>query len=527
MINFTNPPINDLKCGKWQALDTGISRVQLSNFEAQTIIACPHPILPVERLINVENGLEKVKLAFYKDQKWQYVIVEMNTIASKNKILQLANRGISVNENNAKELITYIADVLELNNIPASKGISRLGWVDNVFSPYEEDLKYDGDNSYKSNYECVTEKGDFEKWKNELLKLRKNKVAHLVIAASFASPLIEIVGGLPFIVHLWGGSGSGKTVAVMAAMSVWGNPEMSKLVKTLYSTQVALARYASFVHNIPFAGDELQTIKNKWENYDKLVMYLCEGLDKGRGTVSGGIEDQKEWKCCFLFTGEEPLTQSNSGGGVKNRVIEIEANQKIVENGNETCNVIKANYGFAGKIFIDSLQDKEAIQKKYSEKIRSIVEKYDTTDKQAMAMALILLGDELSTDLIFKDEKLTLEDVKEFLASQKEVDRAERDYEATIDWIAINKNKFSINSQTEIWGELKEDCCLIYRGKLLEFLNSIGGSFDAIKRKWAETGKLQKDSHGKYSFSTKIYGNQQRVIKVMLIRDIKNDKNLF
>ena len=27
------------------------------------------------------------------------------------------------------------------------------------------------------------------------------------------APLIEIIGGLPFIVHLWGGTGAGKTVA--------------------------------------------------------------------------------------------------------------------------------------------------------------------------------------------------------------------------------------------------------------------------------------------------------------------------
>ena len=84
----------------------------------------------------------------------------------------------------------------------------------------------------------------------------------------------------------------------MVAMSVWGNPEIGKLVKSLNSTQVALARYASFVHNIPFAGDELQTIKNKWESFDKLIMYLCEGMDKGRGTAAGGLEEQKEWRCC-------------------------------------------------------------------------------------------------------------------------------------------------------------------------------------------------------------------------------------
>lgn len=528
VINFTNPPINDLKCGKWQALDTGIKRTQINNFEAQTVEACSHPIMPVERLINIENDLEKVKLAFYKDNRWQDIVIEKNTIASKNKILQLANRGIEVNENNAKELITFLSDVITLNpnEIPVNKGIGRLGWINNIFSPYTSELKYDGDLCFKSSFECVKQKGNFEEWKKECIKLRKNKVAHLLLAASFSAPLIELVGGLPFIVHLWGGTGSGKTVALMVAMSVWGNPEIGKLVKSLNSTQVALARYASFVHNIPFAGDELQTIKNKWENFDKLIMYLCEGMDKGRGTATGGLEDQKEWRCCFLFTGEEPVTQNNSGGGVKNRVIEIEASSKIIEDGNHTSNLVRENFGHAGKYYIENLPDKETLKKRYQEILHELIENFDTTDKQAMAMALILLGDEISTELIFKDEKLVLDDIKDFLASQKEVDQSARAYELIIDWINININRFSNNSQSEIWGEIKGNYCLIYPSVLKEFLKSQGINFDAIKNKLADEGKIERDSNGKFQINSRIFGEQARIIKI-LINESGDEDDIF
>lgn len=528
VINFTNAPINNLKCGKWQALDTGIKRTQLTNFEAQTVEACSHPIMPVERLINIESGLEKIKLAFYKDNKWQDIVVEKNTIASKNKILQLANRGIEVNENNAKELITFLADVISLNpnEIPVNKGIGRLGWIDNIFSPYADELKYDGDLSFKSSFECVKQKGDFEKWKEECIKLRKNKVAHLLLAASFSAPLIELVGGLPFIVHLWGGTGSGKTVALMVAMSVWGNPEIGKLVKSLNSTQVALARYASFVHNIPFGGDELQTIKNRWESFDKLVMYLCEGIDKSRGTATGGLEDQKEWRCCFLFTGEEPVTQSNSGGGVKNRVIEIEASSKIIEDGNHTSNFVRENFGYAGKYYIENLPSKETLKKRYQEILHELIESFETTGKQAMAMALILLGDEISTDLIFKDKKMNFEDVEEYLASQKEVDQSERAYELILDWINININRFSNNSQFEIWGEIRANYCFVYPSILKEFLKSQGINFDAIKKKLADEGKIERDSNGKFQTLLKRNGEVKRVIKI-LISSENNEEEIF
>lgn len=527
-INYTNPPINDLKCGKWQALDTGIKRTQINNFEAQTVEACSHPIMPVERLINIENDLEKIKIAFYKDSRWRDIVVEKNTIASKNKILQLANRGIEVNENNAKELITFLADVITLNpnEIPVNKGIGRLGWINDIFSPYTEELKYDGDLSFKSSFECIKQKGSFDLWKEECIELRKNKIAHLVLASSFAAPLIELVGGLPFIVHLWGGTGSGKTVALMVAMSVWGNPEIGKLVKSLNSTQVALARYASFVHNIPFAGDELQTIKNKWENFDKLVMYLCEGMDKSRGTTAGGVEDQKEWKCCFLFTGEEPITQNNSGGGVKNRVIEIEACEKIIEDGNRISNFVRENYGHAGKYYIENLPSKEILKQRYQEILQELIEKFDTTGKQAMAMAIILLADEISTDLIFKDNKIELEDIKEHLASQKEVDQSESAYELIIDWINININRFSNNSQSEIWGEIKGNYCFVYPSVLKDFLKSQGINFDAIKKKLADEGKLERDSNGKFQVNSRIFGEQARVIKILIDKS-NNEDDIF
>lgn len=91
-IEFTNCPLQNLKCGKWECKDTGVSKTVLNNFDAQVIVACPHPILPIERLINIEDQTEKVKLAFFKDNKWQNVIVQKGVISNNAQITQLANR---------------------------------------------------------------------------------------------------------------------------------------------------------------------------------------------------------------------------------------------------------------------------------------------------------------------------------------------------------------------------------------------------------------------------------------------------
>ena len=136
---------------------------------------------------------------------------------------------------------------------------------------------------------------------NDPKELRKNKTIRFIMATSFASILIEKLNINSFIVHLWGISGNGKTVTLMIAMSIWGNPGIGHLVKNLNSTSVGFERLSTFLYNIPFAGDELQTIKNKWDSFDNLIMYLTEGIDRGRGQQFGGIETLNTWNCNFIF----------------------------------------------------------------------------------------------------------------------------------------------------------------------------------------------------------------------------------
>ena len=182
-----------------------------STMQPIKIKACPHPIVPIEIINNIDTSTEKVKLAFYKRRKWQYAIVEKKTIASNTAIIQLANRGIEVNSENAKNLVSYLADVIELNNIEITDGITHLGWINKDFIPYTTKYKYDGDIAYKNIFESVSEKGNYEEWKEKMRTLRsKSRTLRFMMASSFASPLIKIFQINPFIVHLWGKSSNGK-----------------------------------------------------------------------------------------------------------------------------------------------------------------------------------------------------------------------------------------------------------------------------------------------------------------------------
>lgn len=507
--NFTDCPYQQLNCGQWIADDTGVYKIEYSSqtFQASKIKACSHPIIPVERLINIDTNIEKIKLAFYKDKKWQYVIVEKNTIASKSKIMQLANLGIEVNENNAKDLITFLADIMELNNIEPKTSVSHLGWIDNEFVPYSDKYCLDVDKEFKQKLDSISEAGNYEEWKDYIRNLRKdNLTLRFMIASSFASVLIRIFKLNTFIVHLWGKSGNGKTVAEMICASIWGKPD-SGMISNLSNTAIANERLCNFYRNMPILLDELQIAKAKYKSFDELIYVLTEGKGKERGTVDNGIREQTSWQTIITLNGEEPITSDTSKEGVKNRVIEINEDNYIVEDGNAVVNFIQENYGFAGKEFIKLIEDREElkkIQQHFVKKLNEITE----YKKQVNAFSVILTADYIVSKKIFNDEPISMEEVKKYI--REDTDETERYYNYLLDQLNINKNKFYkradnsnewITPNGEIWGKIEQTsefshnrstiCYYVYPEITRKIFSEASENWNSIKKKLADKGYIE------------------------------------
>lgn len=523
--NFTDCPYQKLNCGQWIADDTGVYKIEYSaqTFQASKIKACSHPIIPVERLINIDTNIEKIKLAFYKDKKWQYVIVEKNTIVSKNKIMQLANLGIEVNENNAKDLITYLADIIELNNIEPKASISHLGWIDNEFVPYSDKYCLDVDKEFKQKLESISDAGDYEKWKDYIKNLRKNNsTLRFMMASSFASVLVRIFKLNTFIVHLWGKSGNGKTVAEMICASIWGKPD-NNMISNLSNTTIANERLCNFYKNMPILLDELQIAKAKYKSFDELIYILTEGKGKERGTVDNGIREQTTWQTIILLTGEEPITSDTSKEGVKNRVIEINEDNYIVEDGNAVVNFIQENYGFAGKEFIELIKDREElkkIQQYFVKKLNEITE----YKKQINAFSVILTADYIVSKKIFNDEPISMEEVKKYI--REDTDETKRYIDLIIDVANTNINNFyDMNDiyppSGQVWGKIEKTTdgrgAIMYYDfiptKLYQILEENNINWNSVKKKMADKGYIIT-KNGKYQINTRINGTQQKIIKI-------------
>nr|DAD85720.1 MAG TPA: active helicase ring shaped helicase [Siphoviridae sp. ctP6113] len=487
VTSFTGQPM-ELNAGDWEAEDTGIFKKNGFNDE----MACPHPIMPIERLVNIDTGEEKLKLAFRKGAIWRKIIVSKIVLANSNKVTELAGSGIAVTSQTARAFVSYISDLENLNYdiIPERKSIGRCGYIaDEGFSPFVEGLIFDGDANFKGMFEAIRSRGSVEKWLETAKEVRgMSLTARILLAASFASPLLEPLNCLPFFVHLWGvDSGTGKTVALMVAASVWGDPTIGSFVKTFDGTTVGLEKTAAFLNNLPLCLDELQLAKDLKGRTNFDVYKLAQGVGRTRGNRSGGVDLTPTWRNCILTTGESPLTGQAAGAGAVNRVLDIECRsaQAVIRDGMRISSIIKRNYGFAGRIFVEELYQPGVLEQ-VTERYRQLFQQLndmDTTEKQAMAAAAIILADELASRWIFQgtERPLTIEQISEFLASRAAVSAGDRGYQYLCDWVTQHSNQLVGRSDTvEVLGALDGNRAYIIRSVFERILQDAGYSTAAM-----------------------------------------------
>lgn len=500
--NFEGQEV-ELFSGEYICDEYGVAVNDRYGYE-QTI--CRHPILPVERLVNIDSGEERLKIAFKKGRAWRSVIAEKTTIASSSSILNLSANGIMVNSENAKQLSTYLLEIENLNydEIPEQRSVGRLGWVgDHGFSPYVDDLVFDGENNFKHIFNAVKPHGNREEWLKAMLDMRKEKSSgRLFLAASLASVILQPCGLLPFFLHAWGGTEVGKTVGLMIAASVWASPKMGDYIGTFNSTLVGQEMTATFLNSLPMCIDELQIQSSAGiKDFDRIIYHLTEGIGRTRGAKTGGLQKVNTWKNCIITNGEHPISNTHSGGGAMNRVIEFECTEKVYSDLVGICAVINSNYGFAGREFVEYLQQDgnfDRVNELQKEYYRQLL-KTDGTDKQAASVSAILAADHIVTELIFKDgNNLTVEEVAGFMTKREEIDVNARAYDFIFDLVVKNINKFTPNEfgnyQGEIWGKIDGGCIYIIKSTFDKEMSNAGFNSTAFLS-WAKRqGKLCTDS---------------------------------
>lgn len=521
--NWTNfvGPYDNMQCKDWIASEDGIF---LRNPQTgyMDILACYHPILPIERLKNLETGEEQLKLAYKRNGRWEELIIPKTMVTSASKIVALSGRGIAVTSENAKFLVRYLADVENANetSIKVQYSSSKLGWIGGGFMPYDTEIVFDGDSRFKPLFDSIGERGSREAWYRHILALRRTGRMEIkfLLAASFASILVKPLGGLPFIVDLWGETEGGKTVTLMLAASVWANPDESQYIGDFKTTDVALEARADVLNNLPMILDDTsKTSARIRDNFEGVVYDLCSGKGKSRSNKELGINRENRWKNCILTNGERPLNSYVSQGGAINRILEVECGERVYDSPQDTAETIKKNYGFAGRDFVEKVQKIgwERIRE-LQEEILTQLEDDEKMQKQSLALSIVLTADRLATDLLFKDRQyISLEEAREVLIDRNELSDNERCYRFLMDKVAMNPQRFELNSNVERWGTVEHGYAIFFNQAFDELCRQ-GGFSKKSFLSWADRKGLLQTQAGRLNKVKKIDGNTYRCIFLQL-----------
>lgn len=511
---ISDQPFAPIKPEKWRYSEYGVFGLDEKGIEEKI---SPLPVIITKRLIDIDTNTEKLEVSWRRHGKWEFLKAEKATLFQYSKIAELANTGMPVSSKNAREMVSYLFDLEAANMefLPTVQSVSHLGWLgkEQFLPGHASEIALDMDAKRGMSFlvNGFEKNGDFTTWKTCLEYVIQNPIAQLMLAGSFASPLLSVIGHRNFIIHVWGASKGGKTAAMKAALSVWGNPE--RIMVSFNTTQVGLERTCQFLNNLPLGVDERQLAGDKQEFLDKLVYAVSAGQGKTRGDKGGGLQAKAFWNLVVLTTGEESLAGDTSHSGVRTRALELYGVPLPDER--EASNIHRVtdmHHGHAGILFmrhvIEELRkDKEFWHKEYASVYRQLQDKWPhIVQPHISALAMLSVAYFWARQWVWgvPEEQAQTEMIRmavagvELLGAAQESDYIDRAWDFTIAWIASNDDRFRDKCHQEQYGnyDALSNQYWIVPSIYKKVLSEAGYSVSRVLREFHEKGLIEAQSAG-------------------------------
>ena len=300
------------------------------------------PLLPVGRLLDVDTGDHHVRLMWpgwtgrpYDRVVRQSVIVDARTLVSS-----LGDRGAGVNSGNAGLMVRYLDAAMSHNEgtMPVERVVSRCGWVDDgeatgfllgsewIGSAQGVSLQVEPGGGEEQFLQAVGSSGTWEGWLQAVGVAADCPDIHLAIYASVASVLMSRLGTARGWVVDWSGETSqGKTTALRAAASVWGEPVDGRMLGSWRSTQAQCEAAAALFQHLPLILDDSKNAKHA-DDVAQTIYQHSQGRGKGRGKPGVGVQAvgmrrTSEWSSVLLSTGEQSAVSFTQDAGARARCL--------------------------------------------------------------------------------------------------------------------------------------------------------------------------------------------------------------
>ena len=308
--------------------------------------------------------------------------VPLTAVTSKEELRkQLSMQGIAVLKMDEimKYTTTWVTQ-LQAQGV-ADEARRQFGWVDEECESFvlgneeicKDEIKFNPPSTQTTSlFPSFESKGKLEDWKDTINFYNREgfELHQFVIGTSFGSPLMNFSTINCATLHLVGVTGTGKTTAMLGAMSVWGNPaELIMHERDTYNTKM---NRGEVYHNLPLYMDELTNTSGK--ELSNLAYQLTGGRQRNRMSASSNTERYrgKPWKLLAVTTGNASLVEKI--GIIKampkaeaQRIMECRVKKMQFDTKEETDEFnlqLEKNHGFAGREYIKYIiNNKEEVTK--------------------------------------------------------------------------------------------------------------------------------------------------------------------
>jgi hypothetical protein len=330
----------------------------------------------VKRIHDVELGEAIVmRLHLPKDGVREFTI-PLTSVTSKEELRkQLSMQGIAVTR--MDELMQYTTtwvNQLQLTD-KADEARRQFGWTDDNLEGFilgNEEIRKD---SIEFNppstptaglFPSFEPRGTLEDWKETINFYNRDgfELHQFVVGTSFGSPLMAMSPINCAGLHIYSKeSGVGKTTAMAAGVSVWGNPD--DLIIHERDTFNTKMNRGEVYHNLPLYMDELTNTSGK--ELSNLAYQLTGGRQRGRMSASSNTERHRgdSWRLLAVTTGNTSMVERISiikamPKAEAQRIMECRVSRIHFETKEETdvfSACLQNNYGHAGKIYVQHIMN--------------------------------------------------------------------------------------------------------------------------------------------------------------------------
>lgn len=288
------------------------------------------PLYVIETGYDIQTREHTMTVAFQLNKQVEIITAPHSIFAqARTCIPLLASHGASINDKNGKLVTEYLTEFLDTNRgaIPHKGNSARWGLIDGgLVLPggnigLSEDVIYTGGDEIAigSNTES------YPALLREILTWGEETPMLLLLGASLAAPVMARMRlRRQPVISLHGGSNTGKTTAIQAAIGVWGNPLRKPFrIEGSTSKPTGVFQSLSKINGLALFIDEVHT-SSQPDDFQQAIYSFANGQARTIGGIDNNARGGDELCGCLFLGGESRLNMRYQG--VANRVLMLDSN---------------------------------------------------------------------------------------------------------------------------------------------------------------------------------------------------------